>query len=83
MPCFISLNYQQNSMVVINYLDQLKPGTFEHAIHHLIDEKLDLSVFYPKYQNDVTGRPAYDPSALLKIILLAYSKGITSSREIE
>jgi transposase len=83
MPRFKPLNYQQNSMVVINHLDQLQPGTFEYAIHHLIDEKLDISVFYPKYQNDATGRPAYDPAALLKIILFAYSKGITSSREIE
>lgn len=83
MPRFIPLNYQQNSMVVINYLDQLQPGTFEYAIHHLVDEKLDLNVFYPKYQNEQTGRPAYDPVALLKIILFAYSKGITSSREIQ
>lgn len=83
MPRFKPLNYQQNAMVVINYLDQLQAGTFEHAIHHLIDSKLDLSVFYPKYQNDATGRPAYDPAALLKIILFAYSKGITSSREIQ
>ena len=83
MPRFIPLNYQQNSMVVINYLDQLQAGTFEHAIHHLIDSKLDLSVFYPKYKNDNNGRPAYDPAALLKIILFAYSKGITSSREIQ
>ncbi len=28
------------------------------------------------------GRAAYDPAILLKIILFAYSKGITSSREI-
>lgn len=83
MPRFKPLNYQQSTMVVINYLDQLQAGTFEHAIHHLIDSKLDLSVFYPKYQNDATGRPAYDPAALLKIILFAYSKGITSSREIQ
>ncbi|WP_293752501.1 IS1182 family transposase [uncultured Paraglaciecola sp.] len=83
MPRFISLNYQQSTMVVINYFDQLQAGTFEHAIHHLIDSKLDLSVFYPKYKNDKNGRPAYDPAALLKIILFAYSKGITSSREIQ
>lgn len=83
MPRFKPLNYQQSTMVVINYLDQLQAGTFEHAIHHLIDTKLDLTVFYPKYQNDATGRPAYDPAALLKIILFAYSKGITSSREIQ
>lgn len=82
MPKFIPYDYNQSAMVVINYQDQLQPGTFEHAIHHLIDNNLDLSVFYPKYQNDDVGRPAYDPAVLLKIILFAYSKGITSSREI-
>jgi len=83
MPKFIPYDYNQSSMVVINYQDQLQPGTFEHAIHHLIDHKLDLSVFYPRFHNDEAGRPAYDPAILLKIILFAYSKGITSSREIE
>ncbi len=70
-------------MVVINYQDQLQPGTFEHAIHFLIDSKLDLSIFHPNYKNADNGRPAYDPALLLKIILFAYSKGITSSREIQ
>jgi transposase len=83
MPKFKSYDYNQSSMVVINYQDQLQAGTFEYALHHLIDNKLDLSVFYPKFKNDDTGRPAYDPAILLKIILFAYSKGITSSREIE
>lgn len=83
MPKFIPYDHNQTSMVVINYLDQLQPGTFEHAIHHLISNKLDLSVFYPHYQNAESGRPAYDPAVLLSIILFAYSKGITSSREIQ
>lgn len=83
MPKFIPFDYNQTSMVVINYQDQLQPGTFEHAIHYLIEQRLDLSVFYPNYNNDDGGRPAYDPAILLKIILFAYSKGITSSREIE
>ena len=83
MPKFKHYDYKQSSMVVINYEDQLQPGTFEHTIHHLIDNKLDLSVFYPNYQNDDNGRPAYDPAILLKIILFAYAKGITSSREIQ
>jgi len=81
MPNFIPYDYNQSSMV--NYQDQLQPGTFEHAIHHLIDNSLDISVFYPKYKNESGGRPAYDPAVLLKIILFAYSKGITTSREIE
>ena len=83
MPNFKHYNYDQTTMVVVNYLDQLQPGTFEHAVHHLVDNKLDLSIFYPKYKNDINGRPAYDPALLIKVILFAYSKGITSSREIQ
>ena len=83
MPNFIPYDYSQSLMVVINYQDQLQTGTFEHAIHYLVDNKLDLSIFNPRFSNDETGRPTYDPAILLKIILFAYSKGITSSREIE
>ncbi len=83
MSKFIPYNYNQNAMVVINFNDQLQPGTFEHAIHYLINYKLDLSIFNSAYKNDVTGRLAYDPAILLSIILFAYSKGITSSREIQ
>ena len=83
MPKFIPYDPSQNKMVVINYADQLQPGTFEFAINHIIDTKLDLTIFHPRYQNDEGGRPAYDPAILLKIILFAYSKGIISSREIE
>lgn len=83
MPNFIPYDYNQDTMVVIDFQDQLQAGTFEHAIHFLIDNKLDLSIFHPNINNDDGGRPAYDPAILLKIILFAYSKGITSSREIE
>jgi len=83
MPNFIPYNHKQDAMVVINFEDQIQPGTFEHALHFLIEQKLDLFIFHPKYKNDVTGRRAYDPAVLLKIIMFAYSKGITSSREIE
>ncbi len=83
MPKYKPYNYDQSSMVVINYQEQLQPGTFEYSLHHLIDQRMDLSIFYPRYKNEETGRPAYDPAILLKIILFAYSKGITSSREIQ
>ena len=82
-PRFRPYNPDQSAMVVINYQDQLQPGTFEHAVHYLIEHKLDLSIFYPKYRNEDTGRLAYDPAILLKIILFAYSKGIKTSREMQ
>jgi transposase len=83
MPRFKHYNYDQDAMVVINYQKQLQPGTFEHAANYLIGRKLDLSVFHSKYRNDLAGCTAYDSGILLKIILFAYSKGITSSSEIQ
>jgi len=83
MPKYKPYNYDQNIMVVVNFKDQLQPGTFEHAVHHLVEHKLDLSIFHSQYQNENEGRPAYDPALLLKVIFFAYSKGITSSREIQ
>ena len=83
MPKYKSYDYRQMQFVTISYEDQLKPGTFEYAIHYLIEQVLDLSIFEKRYKNSDEGRPAYHPAILLKIILYAYSKGITSSREIE
>ena len=61
---------------------QLIPGSFAHAVHHLVDH-LDLSAFDAHFRNDVNGASAYAPSILLKAVLLAYSQGIISSRGIE
>lgn len=85
MPNFKPYNHAQSSMIVINFEDQLQPGSFEHTLHQLLTDKLDLSMFYERYNNDEGkgGRAAYDPAILLRIILFAYAKGITSSREIE
>jgi hypothetical protein len=48
MPRFKHYNYDQDTMVVINYREQLQPGTFEHAVHYLIGHKLDLTQPAPK-----------------------------------
>ena len=62
---------------------QLLPGSFEHALHHLIDHEIDLTGFDARYKNDLTGAAAYPPGMLLKVVLFAYSQGIVSSRAIE
>ena len=62
---------------------QLQPGTFEYALHTLIDTECDLSALASQFRNDQTGAPAYDPAVMLKIVLLAYSRGMVSSRAIE
>ena len=62
---------------------QLLPGTFEHALNHLLDHELDLTGFDARFRNDEAGAAAYPPAMLLKIVLFAYSQGIVSSRSIE
>lgn len=71
---------QQTKMIAVSYGRQLLPGTFEHALSYLIDNEIDLSRFSARFKNDETGAPAYDPAVLLKVVLFAYSRGITSSR---
>jgi len=62
---------------------QLLPGSFVHAVHHLLERDFDLSSFDTRYRNDETGASAYPPGMLLKIILCAYAEGVVSSRGIE
>jgi transposase len=62
---------------------QLMAGSFEYALDYLIDNEVDLSGVAKRYVNDETGAPAYDPAVMLKIVLLAYSRGVISSRAIE
>ncbi|HPN07645.1 MAG: IS1182 family transposase [Dokdonella sp.] len=70
----------QTKMIAVSYGRQLLPGTFEHALSYLIDNEIDLGRFAARFRNDETGAPAYDPAVLLKVVLFAYSRGITSSR---
>ena len=50
---------------------QLLPGTFEHALNHLIDHELDLSSFDARFKNNETGAAAYPPAMLLKVVLFS------------
>lgn len=69
--------------IAVDLERQLLPGSFEHALNHLIDHQLDLGCFDSRYKNDLTGAAAYPPALLLKVVLFAYSQGIVSSRGIE
>lgn len=70
-------------LLAVDFERQILPGTFEHALCHLVDHALDLSPLHSRYKNDDGGASAYHPAALLKIILLAYSRGLIYSRKIE
>src|ERR1700693_3297205 len=82
MARFKPIDYSPRFLAV-DLSRQLFPGTFEYALHHLLDSEIDLSEIESRYRNDEEGAPAYEPRVLLKIVLLCYSHGIVSSRGME
>ena len=83
MPRYKPFNYAQTTMIPISLEKQIVEGTLEHTIHYMVERKMDTTVFEDRFKNDDTGCPAYHPKVLLKVILLAYSRGLVSSRDIE
>lgn len=83
MPRYKAYSYEQTVMIPIQFDEQILPGSIEETIHYVVDDHIDMHLFEGRFKNEHTGAPAYDPRILLKILLLAYSRGITSSRDIE
>src|SRR5512135_1355520 len=83
MAKYKSYDYSQGVLIPVSLEEQLMPGTLEFAIHTLVENRIDTSIFDCRYSNDETGRLAYDPKILLKVVLFAYSRGLISSRQIE
>jgi len=73
----------QPKFLPVDLSRQFLPGTFEHAVEHLLEEVIDLTAFDARYRNDATGAPAYPPGMLLKVVLAAYAHGVVGSRGIE
>ena len=83
MARYKNYDYNQLMLVPLSLEEQLMPGTLEYAIHHIVEERLDMSIFDERYCNDDTGRKAIDPKLLIKIVLFGYSRGMISSRTLE
>ena len=83
MAKFKPYNPDQVTMLPISLQNQIVPGSLEHTINELVENHIDLSLFERRYKNDATGAYAINPKILLKIILLAYSRGLISSRQME
>jgi transposase len=76
-------DYDQTHLIPVSLEEQLLEGSLEHAIHVLVENKMDLGMFDCRYHNDETGCKAYDPKILLNVVLFAYSRGFVGSRRIE
>lgn len=83
MAKYRSYDYSQGVLIPVSLEEQLVPGTLEFAIHTLVETRINTLIFDRRYGNDETGRLAYDPKILLKVVLFGYSRGLISSRQIE
>jgi transposase len=56
-----------------------------HLVWTVLDAvaELDLSALYAAYRADGHGRPGYEPSMMVALLLYAYARGTRSSRGIE
>ena len=82
MPNYIDDNISQTIFLDVNYLETLGNNTFEYCLYELLTTHLDLSEFDLVYKNKKSGRKAYPPALLLRVIFYAYYRGVTSSRKI-
>ncbi|VAX30655.1 hypothetical protein MNBD_NITROSPIRAE01-1110 [hydrothermal vent metagenome] len=39
----------QSKFIPVFFDEQLLPGTFEHALNHIVDNELDLDIFLKRY----------------------------------
>lgn len=83
MPRYKHSEYDQSLLLPVTFSEQIMPGTIEYTINYLVEEKIDIAPLEERFCNEENGAPAYDPKILLKIILLAYSRGVNSTRRIE
>src|SRR4051794_16707454 len=56
-----------------------------HLVRAVLDAvgELDLSAFYGAYRADGHGRPAFEPSMMVALLMYAYARGNRSARGIE
>lgn len=74
---------QRQSFLLPPSLDDWLPRAHTvRFISEAVDEMLNLASVYASYERS-DGAPPYDPKMMLKLLLYAYSTGVTSSREME
>src|SRR5262249_50849205 len=70
-------------LISVDFARHILPGSCEYALCYLMDHEMDLAEFDHRFCHDERGAPAYAPALLRKIVLLAYARGLVSSRALE
>jgi transposase len=79
--------YDQDQLLLMppSIQEWVRPDSLPRFLSEIVDE-MDaggrLDGFYALYRVDGWGAPAFHPAMMLKVLLYAYSNGVTSSRRI-
>jgi transposase len=79
---FLPSSRDQAFLLPPDLRDWLPDGHLAWFVLDVVDQ-LDLAPFYQAHRDDGHGHPAYDPKALLGVLLYAYCLGVRSSRQVE
>src|SRR3954462_5680997 len=79
---FIGCDREQVFLMPPSVRDWVPEGQLVWTVLDAVGE-LDLSAIYADYRADGRGRPAYEPSMMVALLLYAYARGNRSSRGIE
>lgn len=80
--------YDQDQLLLMppSVQEWVKEDSFARFLSDVIDQmdaRGRLAAFYKPYRTDGWGSPAFHPVMMLKVILYAYTNGVTSSRRID
>jgi transposase len=81
VPNFKSYNQDQPLLLPLNIKDLISKEDIVYVLNTVV-EYLDIKSIYAHTDNDQGGCPAYHPRMMLKVLIYAYSEGISSSRKI-
>lgn len=79
---FIGVDREQVFLMPPSVRDWVPEGHLVWTVLEAVGE-LDLSAFYGAYRADGHGRPAYEPSMMVALLMYAYARGNRSARGIE
>ncbi len=79
---FIECNREQMYLMPLSLRDWLGEGDIVWFVLDTV-KQMDLKDFYKKHRPDGWGRPGYEPSMMVALLLYAYCMASRSSRKIE
>lgn len=82
MPtCFLPYEPNQNFLLPPSPSEWLPENHLVYFVSEMID-RLDLQIFYARYEGDGRRNQPYDPALLVKVMIYGYATGVFSSRKM-